>query len=249
MIDFILKNKIYVGYIFELISAIAGIVYLRKSSKIKPGVKIFIYYLCFIVFAETFGLYALWAYFDNYETLPFLKDSPLHRNFWWYNIVFTTGYFAIGQLFIRQLTSENSKRLKTIHKTGMLLLLIYSIICFASFGEFLYAYDISVMILGTFFLLSCVGAYYFEILKTDKILVFNKSLVFYVSVGIVIWQLCVIPIQIYTSFFTEANPDFVNLYATVLRYANIYLYSIFTIGFVIDYRYNKSSSVSLETTL
>jgi len=244
VIEFIIENKIYVTYIFEFIAAVAGILYLFHTSDIKPGVKTFVYYLCFIFFADLFGIYTIWAYYDNYETLPFLKNSPLHRNFWWYNLIHLVNLTCYSQLFIRQLVSERMLKVRKFLKYGLIILILYSIICFSTFGDFLYDYDISVLILSAFFILSCIGAYYYDILTSDKILNFNKKIIFFISVATLIYQLCVIPIQIYTSYFNLSNPDFIIFYATVLRYANIFLYSTFVFGFYMDYR-NRRKTVNL----
>ncbi|TRO65189.1 hypothetical protein [Christiangramia sabulilitoris] len=131
-------------------------------------------------------------------------------------------------------------------KIGVYLFVVYSIVCFSTFGDFLYDYDISVIILSAFFIMICIGAYYYDILTSDKILKFNKDVVFFISVGILIYQLCIIPIQIYTSYFNTENPDFIHFYATVLRYGNIFLYSTFAIGFFIDYRYQRETYHSKE---
>ena len=218
--------------------------YLSKIDKPKPGVKIFVYYLCFIFFADVFGIYAVWAYYDNYETLPFLKNSPLHRNFWWYNLLHVVIFVCYSQLFIRQLIKEKMSKMRRWLKLGVYLFVVYSIVCFSTFGDFLYDYDISVIILSAFFIMICIGAYYYDILTSDKILKFNKDVVFFISVAILIYQLCIIPIQIYTSYFNHENPDFIQFYATVLRYGNIFLYSMFSIGFYIDYRYQRKTYYS-----
>lgn len=245
MIEFIINNKLYVTYIFEFIAAIAGIFYLLKTSSRKPGVKTFVYYLCFIFFADVFGIYAVWAYFDNYETLPFLKNSPLHRNFWWYNIIHVVILLAYAQIFIRQLVSERMKKVRKVLSFGLILLVLYSIVCYSTFGEFLFEYDISVLILSAFFILICIGAYYYDILTSDKILQFNRDVVFFISIAILIYQLCIIPIQIYSVYFNLENPDFMIFYATVLRYGNIFLYSMFAIGFYMDYRFRKKINAEL----
>lgn len=246
MFEFIIKNKIYVTYIFEFIAAVAGVFYLLKTSSRKPGVKTFVYYLCFIFLADLFGLYAIWAYYDNYETLPFLKNSPLHRNFWWYNIIHVVILLSYAQLFIRQLVSDRMKKIRKILSFGLIILVLYSIVCYSTFGEFLFDYDISVLILNAFFMLICIGAYYYDILTSDKILDFSKEIIFFISVGTLIYQLCVTPIQIYTSYFNQSNPDFIKFYAAVLRYANIFMYSLFALGFYMDYRYRKNKIKNMK---
>lgn len=203
--------------------------------------KYFIFYLCFIFFADTFGLYPIWAFYDNYETLPFLKDSPFHRNFWLYNIVRVVNYLVIGNLFVAQIEILKKYHLKKILHWVLLLFGVYAIICFSTFGNFLYAEDISVILIGTFIVFFCLIAFFFEVLLSNRILNVNVDALFYIGIAIFIWQLCIVPIKIYTSYFNYSNPEFIKLYATVLLYANIFLYSMFLLGFYMDYRFNRKT--------
>lgn len=206
--------------------------------------KYFILYLCFIFVVDTFGLYPIWAFYEKYETLPFLKDSPLQRNFWLYNIVRMINYMVIGNLFVAQIEVLNKYHLKRILQGILVLFGIYSIICFSTFGNFLYAEDISVILIGTFIVIFCLMAFFFEVLLSNRILKVNADALFYFGVAIFLWQLCIVPMKIYTSYFNPSNPDFITMYATVLRYANIFLYSMFLLGFYMDYR-NRRKTVNL----
>lgn len=203
--------------------------------------KYFIFYLCFIFFADTFGLYPIWAFYDNFETLPFLKDSPFHRNFWLYNIVRVVNYLVIGNLFVAQIEILKKYHLKKILHWVLLLFGVYAIICFSTFGNFLYAEDISVILIGTFIVFFCLIAFFFEVLLSNRILNVNVDALFYIGIAIFIWQLCIVPIKIYASYFNYSNPEFIKLYATVLLYANIFLYSMFLLSFYMDYRFNRKT--------
>ncbi|WP_309561540.1 hypothetical protein [Christiangramia sp. SM2212] len=196
--------------------------------------KVFVFYLCFIFVVDTIGLYPIWAFFDKYETLPFLKDSPFHRNFWLYNIVRVINYLVFGYVFSSQIHSLKKYHLKKILHAALILFGIYSLICYSTFGNFLYAEEFSVIFIGTIIVFFCLIAYFFEVLLSDKILSLTSDALFYSGTGVLLWQLCVVPLKIYTSYFNTSNPEFIKMYGTALMYANIFLYSMFIIGFYVE---------------
>ncbi len=240
MIDYILKNNIHIPMIFEFLAMCAGLIYyFRFKGNIEKGLKIFIFYLVFIFFIECIALYALWAYLDNYETFPFLKDSGFTRNFWLYNIANVIKYVCIGFLFTSQIDELGKYQVKKILNGLLVGLVIYSVICFSTFGSFFDTYDPSVMIIGTLVILSCIMSYFFEILLSDKILNFRSDALFYFAVVILMWHLLITPLDFYMSFTGLESMEFRQLYINFLRVMNILMYSTFAFGFYIDYRKRK----------
>ncbi|WP_300434776.1 hypothetical protein [Christiangramia sp.] len=235
LVEFLLDTKLYVGNIFEIIAAIAGIWYLRKSRNVASEIKYFVYYLVLIIFLEIYAYLPIWAYLEDYEKLSFYKNSPFRRNVWWGNILKIITTLCVSWIFIKALRNPQIKR-KLIY-----LIVIYpilSIISFFTIGEFFNAYDPYVNIIGTLLMLTSVGIFYIETLRSDRILTFYGDIRFYISLGMVIWNLCMVPLSIYSSFFSLQNPLYMELDTLVHRYANIFLYSVFTIGFYMDYRMN-----------
>jgi|GEM_PF-906298 len=239
LIEFLLDTKMYVVTIFELIAAIAGIWYLRRTCNSGLEIKFFVYYLVLIVFLELYGYLPIWAYLENYEILSFYKDSLFRRNVWWANGINIITTLCISWIFIKSLSNHAIQQ-----KFQWLLIsyVLFSFLSFSTFGEYFHAYDPYVSILGVFIIMIAVGFYYFQILNSDKILNFYGDLRFYISVGIVLWALCIIPLNIYSKFFNIQNPLYMELDRIVLRYSNIFLYSVYAIGFYMDYRSGKQNS-------
>ncbi len=100
-------------------------------------------------------------------------------------------------------------------------------------GDVFNEYIITNIFLGTLLLLGCIAIYFQQLLLSDKILYFSKDLIFYISVGVIVWNLCVTPIYIYDKYFTTENEEFILLYAAILRYCNIFMYLLFAIGFIV----------------
>ena len=102
-----MEYKLYVNSVFELIAALCGTYYLLKNKNAARRFKFFAWFLWFVFFVDQFGIYALWNYFDNYETLTWLKDSAFVRNEWLYNFLKLITYIVISSILISSL--ENSK--------------------------------------------------------------------------------------------------------------------------------------------
>ena len=208
--------------------------YFKFRNSLKTEMKVFIFYLCFIFIIDTIGLYPIWAFYDHYETFPFLKDSPFHRNFWLYNIVRVINYLVFGYLFSSQIQKLQKFHLKKILNGILILFAIYSLVCYTTFGNFLYAEEFSVILFGTIIVFFCLIAYFFEVLLSDRILILTSDALFYFGTAVLLWQLCVVPLKIYTSYFNKENPEFIKMYGSALMYANIFLYSMFIIGFYVE---------------
>ena len=242
MLEFLQETKLYIGTIFEIIAAITGIWYVKRSEKTPLEIKFFVYYLILIVFLELYGYLPIWAYLRDYEVLSFYKNSPFRRNLWWGNSLRIISTLCFSWIYIKSLSNSIIQRRFMWILIGYVL---FSILSFSTFGEYFHAYDPYVNILGVSIILFSIGFYYFKLLNSDKILNFYGDLRFYISFGIVIWSLCMIPLDIYSSFFTTENPLYIKLNTIVHRYANIFLYSVFSIGFYIDYRHRLKISGKL----
>lgn len=243
MLEFLIESDYYISLLFELLAAISGIIYLRKCQKVRLEIKLFVYYLILIFFLELYGLIPIWAWLDNYETLPFLKDSVFRRNLWWANSLRIISTLCISNIYIKFLSDRKQRKILTWLVIGFV---IFSIVSYSTFGEFFNAYDPYAETLGVFVFMIVIGHYYFEILKSDKILNFYADLRFYISVGILLWSLCIIPIEIYSTFFSTKNPLFIEMNLIFFQYATIALYSIYTLGFFMDYRFTGKNAVALS---
>lgn len=239
MLEYYLETS-FAGHLVEFLAAVAGSYYLFKTPHTQKIIRLFVYFLWLTVFVEIVGLYTVYAYFSDYKNLEFLRDSPFERNYWLYNsfnVLSSTMYFF---LFILQLKSFKVRRVLTlvvfIFQVTVIIDLIYS-------GIFFIAYSAYASVGGTLIMVICIMAYYYEMLKSDKILHFYKNLVFYVSIGVLIWYLVVTPLFIYSKYFTMASPDFVEMYGLIIIVSNVFMYGMFITGFIISAGRSKLTSV------
>ncbi len=234
MIEFLLETKLFIITIFEIMAAVTGLWYLKKSKKVLPEIKTFVGYLVLIVIFELYAYLPILAYLENYEILSFYKNSLFRRNVWWANLIRVIGCVCYTYIFSKTLPWLSIRKL---FKWILVLFSIFSVISFGTSGEFFHFIDNRVQIVAVFIVLSSVLCYYLRSLIFDADIKFYQDLRFYISVGIVIWHLCVVPINIYSGFFSTNNPMYLELSTQVMRYSNIFLYSIITVGFYMELKY------------
>ncbi len=229
MLEYILHYKLYVGYFFELIAALCGSYYLIRTKGAKKVVKLFGVYLWLVIFVEIFGLYALWNYFDDYKTFPWLEDSVFVRNEWLFNCLKLITYIVLSSVFI---SSLNTSKIKSRIKLAVVLYFIIGVSEILFSRRFFTSYIIENILLGTVLLLISVGVYLLKLTRSNDILNFSRDLIFYIAIAVVVWNLCVTPIFIYDSYFNTKNQEFILLYAAILRYSNIFMYGLFSFAFI-----------------
>lgn len=213
----------------EILAAIAGTYYFKKNSSLR-STRWLVIYLWVTVFVELFCIYSAIAGFSNFKYFSFVKDTPYYDNHWIFNIhiifsfTFFTYYFGsfLDGRFIRQLVKY--------------LAIAYVI---ASIGYLIttetYLFELSQFstIVGTLLLLFVIILFYFQLLKSDKLLNLKYFLPFYVSVGTLIFNLCLTPIDIFSELYAESNSFYVDLKNKAYLFCNIFMYSTFILGFII----------------
>ncbi|WP_443633549.1 hypothetical protein ABXT64_01090 [Candidatus Marifrigoribacter sp. Uisw_064] len=223
--------------LMELIAALAGTYYLKKNAKNNKSEKYLILFLWFTLFVEIIGAYAPVAYFSNYQYFSFVENTVFEDNRWIYNI-YSVASVLFFMLYFR--CHLKNKLRKKILKILSFLFLISSIAYLLFTNAFFYEDSKFTVVTGTLLLLVSVIFFYLELLKSDTILKIKHFLPFYISVGTLIFYLCITPISIFSEFFKAGNDLFINLQVSLLLYANIFMYSVYIIGFIVCQTKKKS---------
>lgn len=235
-LEYVIENFLLI-YILELGAAIAGSIYLSKVAVPEKGVRLFVYYLWIVVFVEFVGLYPSYAYFSDYKKLGFIKGTLFERNYWWYNSYNVIKFLILYIFFILQLKSP-AKRRKLYAISGIVILGF--IIDHLFGGNYFKSYSPYMAIAGTLYLVVLIMLYHFEILKSERILKFYKSVAFYISIGMLIWHVSTTPLFIYNRYFSLQSPDFVYFQMVLLKSINIILYGILILGFMVCTKKRKN---------
>lgn len=220
----------------ELIAAVAGSIFLTKTNRENSDYKIFVRFLWSVLLIDILGGYAALAYFSNYELFGFIKGTPFVRNEWYFNIVEVYFILVYTYLFRSQLSG---RRMKYLLKWSMMGYLIIAVLNMYLSDDFFTGDLMLNDMLGAFLIVLSVFFYFFDMMISDKVLTFYKNLFFYVAIGVTISYLVRVPISIYGAYFNERNDAFLELFYDLVRYTNIFMYSMFAMGFYMDYRYRK----------
>lgn len=236
MIDFLLDKNFYLYIILEFSAAITGIFCLKKYTK--SPVKYFIYFLVFVAFAELFCAYNYFVRPNKF--LYFLKGTKFEKNHWWANIYWVIGAILFYAFYYRKIL--HTILFKNIIKTLQYVFLIFSIVYIALhweafFNSFFVVLDLS----GALVIFACTVLYFIEILLSDKILHFYKSINFYISATIFIWWLIITPMSFYDvyykyevgkSLYSFYDQEFYRLRRLVFLFSNIFMYLTFIFAFI-----------------
>ncbi len=125
---------------------------------------------------------------------------------------------------------NSEKKKKTLHilTTGFVVFVIGNHFLKQDYYETFQSYNI--IYIGFFVIISVVS-YYIESLNSDKVLYAQESLLFWVSLGLLLFQVGIIPIFIFLNFL-----NFSGLYDYILLTLNFVLYGCMITGFIISKR-------------
>ena len=91
---------------------------------------------------------------------------------------------------------------------------------------------IALAVLGAFIILLCISFYFIEILNSDKVLNFYKSINFWISITLLIWWLVITPLVFYDIYFSAVDWNFIILKWQIYLMMNIFMYTSFTIALI-----------------
>jgi len=229
--------------ILELLAAIAGAYYLRKTHDAPIVNKYFVYFLWYTFINEVIGAYGVVAYFTNYEYFGFIKDTIFERTYWLYNI----WYLLFNSFFIyyfRELLLNYS--FKRILRIALILYVIFGVVNLI-YDNLLFKGDsLYNGLVGSIFLLMAIILFYFDLLKSDRVLNIKKYLPIYVSLGVLVFSLCTTPLDIFAQYFNTENNIYIKLRASVLLFVNIFMYGAFIIGFLVCVKNKPKTEKSIN---
>ncbi|MEL0456192.1 hypothetical protein WJN01_08145 [Flavobacteriaceae bacterium SZ-1-7] len=233
MIEFLLKHYSFSTYTLEFLAAITGLLCYKKYRN--SVAKYFIWFLLLVAISDTLCFYTFFV--NPNRALYFLIGTKVEKNHWW-----STLYWDVGAIVF--LCFFYYKILKTVLFQNIVKVAGYSFLFFSAlyiglnweqfFFQFFEVFDL----LGAAIVFMCSMFYFMEILTSDKILVFYKSIYFYITVTIFIWWLIITPLtfyDVYNTYEVGKPPNDLNfrkLRRLVYLSANIFMYLTYTFSFL-----------------
>jgi hypothetical protein len=222
--------------ILELIAAIAGTYFIKKVPFLK-STKYLVVFLWFTLIVEVIGAYPAIAHFSDYKYFSFVEGTLFERNYWIYNIYVILSYVFYIYYFRFYIRQRIWKLLLNYFAYIFIIATIVNLFLSDVFFEGISQFT---ALSGTLLIFLTVVIFYFELLRSDVLLNLKRFLPLYISIGILIYHLCVTPIDIFSEHFTSENPFYNQLSVKINLYANIFLYSIYILGFIICSRERRS---------
>lgn len=223
MNDFLLSYYSIITHSVELLAAVTGILLLKKYKS--TTTRYFIYFLIYLSICDFLGGYT--RYISNNGFLSFLDGTIFVKNYWWYTVfwkVLAIEFFAFYYFKILK-----NKRFKAIIRYCAFTFLLFSVTYISlNIDDFFNSSLPIINIIGAIIIFLCTGFYFIEILLSDGVLVFYKSINFFISVAIFIWWIIITPIVFFENYFTTSDWDFVFLKWQIYLFANISMYLTFT---------------------
>ena len=228
MEDLLIEYRAIITNAFELLAALSGSYYYKKIQD--KRLRIFVHYLWLTTIVEIVGSYS-YLMLNNYDYQWFIaiKNSVFCSNIWLYNIY---AYLAMGFISIFYYNFMTTIKSRTVVLSAFIGYSVFSILYYTLTDAFFitslpYHFTIAVAIISLYVLL-----YFLQLINSDKILDFYKLPSFYISIGLLLWYLCVIPLFIFNGYFKSINSDFGRFRALLLLIINICTYSWFAFGFL-----------------
>ena len=238
--EFCLKNYSIITKSLEILAALTGIFVYKKFKD--SAAKYFIFFLIYIVLLELLGSYVRYVRPDKF--LHFLMGTLIEKNFWLYTLCWKIGAILFFNFYYFKIFKN--PHFKTILKyTGFSYLgfsIVYIIFNWADFFQMSFPVfsAIGAMLIFTFSML-----YFIELLQSESVLLFYKSLNFYISIVIFIWWLIVTPLAFYDIYYASfdlskpfRHPEFfgdinyVTLKRKVYLFSNIFMYLTYTFALI-----------------
>ncbi len=227
MEEFLLKNYGILTHLVEATAAFTGVFLYKKYNKTE--VKYFIWFLVSLTICDFIGGYK--DYVHNNGFLSILEGTVFATNHWW-----ATSYWKVGAILF--FAFYYSKILKTFQFRNIVKISGYAFFFFSMFyialnwNDFFHRFFPIISVLGAIIIFLCSVFYFVEVLQSDKILTFYKSINFYISFAIFIWWLIITPLVFYDLYHSSDDWNFIILKWQIYLFANIFMYSTFTFALI-----------------
>ncbi|WP_417858679.1 hypothetical protein [Xanthomarina gelatinilytica] len=231
MSDFVYKYSLQLNDLILIVCAVIGIIFYKKYKNYNS--KIFIYYLIYVALVDFIGSYP--TYVQEYEILhgirDYLRETNFSRNFWWFTTFWNIGSVLFMSYYYYMILK--TKWFKKIVKYVCFIFLFSSVIYISQNLNLFFNSQLKfVNIFGALVILNCISLYFIEILNSDKILVFYKSLNSIVSITMFLWWLIITSLLFYEVYFSALDLKYLNLRSSVYLLSNLFMYLAFALALI-----------------
>lgn len=223
MDEFLKENYSLLTYSVELLPVIVGLMLFKKYKK-SPA-KFIIYFLCFALFVDLIGSYP--QVLKANDLFYLIEGTLIERNYWWFHFFWWCG-LSFFVYFINYKVIRNIK-LRAIIRYAYYFYLLQVALALIFRFEYLFAPDERVIkIASLWIVLLSIIVYFFEVLTSNRIVHFYKSIYFYFNATIFVWVLIMVPLDFFETYFNTKDWNYVFFKWKIYLGLNIFLYLTMT---------------------
>ncbi|RZS98921.1 hypothetical protein EV197_0122 [Aquimarina brevivitae] len=200
----------YIGLLFELLALITAVIYFYKYKN--TALRYFLLLLAYIFLNDSLGMFVR-EYITDYNAVLYNSYYVINFSFW----------FLLYRYYLK--ITFNKKIV-----LSFFLIYIISFIINGFFENYLIDYQRLPYIIAALFLIITIVIYFIEVLNSQKVLHTKNNLLFWISVGLLIYYVGNLPFRILRNYYIQLAD------ATILFLVNfvltVVLNSCFIIGFI-----------------
>ncbi len=204
----------------ELLAAIVGTIYFYKYKH--TPIKYFLYLLWYITLTEFTGWYA-----SENEILVFFDKNGRHYNLWLYNLLYIIFFITVLMIYMKSLKQLIFKKWIKIFIISYIIISIFN---WSFIQSFKYEWSELPFITGSLFLITTIIFYFIELLRLNKIIVFYKNLLFWISIGLLLYHSGTIPFSVKITSYALLSG--IHHLFFIVYFLAFMMYSTFTFGFI-----------------
>lgn len=227
MNEFLRQNYFLITFSVEFLAAVTGIFCYKKYKH--TAAKYFIYFLVYTFLTDFLGRYPI--FMKNTDYFKFIEGTIFEKNFLWYAILAYLGSMFFF-LFYFHIILKNELFKKVFKAISIFLITISVIHLIIDIDQFYYKSSTFLTINSSVLIILGAILYLVELLQSDKMLNFFKSINFYISSVFLIWLLIITPLTFYQIYFSTADWNFVFLKWQIFLFANMFMYLTFTFALI-----------------
>lgn len=226
MDEFLKENYSLITSLVEFTAALTGLVLYNKYKS--TPVRFIIYFLIYAFFVDLIGGYPTILKKIGYFHL--VENTIIEKNYWWYTIFWWIGLSSI--MFFVNYKIVGSAKLKKILKYGFALYLIQVILFVIFRFENLFGPERFISISSLWMVALSIIVYFFDILNSERIIIFYKSVYFYFNAVFLLWILIIIPMEFFEAYNIKEDWSYVLLKWKIYLSLNFFLYMTLSLALI-----------------
>ncbi|NNK87926.1 MAG: hypothetical protein HKO90_06560, partial [Flavobacteriaceae bacterium] len=176
------------------------------------------------------------GYTDYVEKFEFLSDlrqklagTIFEKNNWLYTLFWRLGATLAYVYYFRGLLKSGSQqRVLKLMASGFVVACM--VIISSNFNDFFVRSFPAITIMSSLLIIISTVMYLMQILQSDRIINFYRSLNFYMAAVLLVWNLIITPLIFYDVYYSRSDMPYVVLKHSIYLFSNIFMYLSFSIA-------------------